>query len=964
MATTNAKDFFREQEQRMNLSDDDTDDHYIARMTGEDKHTAIAVKYRTANDSTQNIHYASPPRGSKRKTGRLTPLRSSPRIKRSKIYALSEVGALSAANEYNHISDHASAFSVPNDDTSTQSYSRSNQTLHNAADPVNRLKVEPTVIFDEPVATKGSKSRGLSLNSFSDTSSGPSTAPSSPIEEASAFPIPTNLNRKLPEKEKSMLEIILEAKHSRRRRGAKKLVPLALLRNQPKHQPSLADETSIIDDYSSSEVPTSPARSSSPIPEVGTPVQAYKVASKPRVTAAPKLTTKTSAIAKKGKAPALFKKPTPYEFACHVQTVQVNKVGKVQFLEGLRIFYCGMDINSKLSGDSTQKRLMIILRHGGSISTRYQPDEITHIVVDKNLGQNSFLNATGLKKLTDVPEHIPILTWQWVVDMMDNNPFPKNGKFTKIRQVSSLFEYGAYPNRLPPVTITANTNSHEQTCVSKQEAEDGDFCRISEFSSNDIKADVSNNVGSSRHESLGPKQSRRTVIKSTSTRVPLELQSRPPTKNGVIDPLVEFYMQEQANEQRRNEYDSDTDGSDPEPNGQEAGPKFKRDWLCKQPNQNVKPCPNEDIIRKLEELQELHKVKPTEDDHWRVYSYSKSIRALRTHPKRIKSLEDAQKIQGVGKKTAQKIIEIIETGDLQRIVYENTEDVKAISTFTGIYGVGIQTATMWYARGCRTVEDICNGVGDVKLNDGQKIGIEFYDDLNSRMPREEAKAIFELIKPIALRIDPKLFVEIMGSFRRGKSDCGDIDILITRCSDDGRTHEGILKALLEKLHLAGILTEDLALPDYSKPLEAVYHGICRLPDVHGARRRRIDFLTVPWSSKGGALLYYTGDDMFNRSMRLLANKMGYSLNQRGLYAGVVRDPRNRTVKSNIGISITFLLWWNCASILSTGNLIASETEEQIFKALGVPWREPHERVTYYQDIAKVQEAKEKTIDVA
>jgi DNA polymerase lambda len=31
-------------------------------------------------------------------------------------------------------------------------------------------------------------------------------------------------------------------------------------------------------------------------------------------------------------------------------------------------------------------------------------------------------------------------------------------------------------------------------------------------------------------------------------------------------------------------------------------------------------------------------------------------------------------------------------------------------------------------------------------------------------------------------------------------------------------------------------------------------------------------------------------------MRLKANVLGYSLNQRGLYAGVVRDPRDRRVK--------------------------------------------------------------------
>lgn len=41
-------------------------------------------------------------------------------------------------------------------------------------------------------------------------------------------------------------------------------------------------------------------------------------------------------------------------------------------------------------------------------------------------------------------------------------------------------------------------------------------------------------------------------------------------------------------------------------------------------------------------------------------------------------------------------------------------------------------------------------------------------------------------------------------------------------------------------------------------------------------------------------------------MRLKANIMGYSLNQRGLFRGVVRDPRDRRVKTNQG---TLSLAW-------------------------------------------------------
>lgn len=118
----------------------------------------------------------------------------------------------------------------------------------------------------------------------------------------------------------------------------------------------------------------------------------------------------------------------------------------------------------------------------------------------------------------------------------------------------------------------------------------------------------------------------------------------------------------------------------------------------------------------------------------------------------------------------------------------------------------------------------------------------------------------------------------MGSFRRfvrltslsnlhsrhfhgsGKADCGDIDIMITRCPDDGKTHAGILHHLLKALHEAKIITEDLALPENPFDDEAIYRGLCHLPQF-GSRRRRIDFLTVPWKSRGAALLYYTGDDI-------------------------------------------------------------------------------------------------------
>lgn len=84
------------------------------------------------------------------------------------------------------------------------------------------------------------------------------------------------------------------------------------------------------------------------------------------------------------------------------------------------------------------------------------------------------------------------------------------------------------------------------------------------------------------------------------------------------------------------------------------------------------------------------------------------------------------------------------TGDLRRIKYEKTEDVAVTRLFQGIYGVGKHaisfimfsvwlmelgqsTAFQWYAAGCRTLMDLEQGKGDVKLSAIQKIGLQYYD---------------------------------------------------------------------------------------------------------------------------------------------------------------------------------------------------------------------------------------------
>ena len=90
--------------------------------------------------------------------------------------------------------------------------------------------------------------------------------------------------------------------------------------------------------------------------------------------------------------------------------------------------------------------------------------------------------------------------------------------------------------------------------------------------------------------------------------------------------------------------------------------------------------------------------------------------------------------------------EFIATGCVAKIAAQTTEDLAVTRLFQGIYGVGPQTAYGWYVRGLRTLADVRNRVGGIVLSSAQGLGLEYYADLQRRMPRKEAAEIFERIK--------------------------------------------------------------------------------------------------------------------------------------------------------------------------------------------------------------------------
>ncbi|XP_067156257.1 DNA polymerase lambda isoform X1 [Apteryx mantelli] len=335
-------------------------------------------------------------------------------------------------------------------------------------------------------------------------------------------------------------------------------------------------------------------------------------------------------------------------------------------------------------------------------------------------------------------------------------------------------------------------------------------------------------------------------------------------------------------------------------------------WVCAQSSKSKKENHNQCITEKLEVLAKAYSV---QGDKWRSLGYSKAINALKSYHKPVTSYQEACKIPGIGKRMAEKILEILESGHLRKLDHIS-ENVPVLELFSNIWGAGVKTAQMWYQQGFRTLDDIRT---KASLTSQQAVGLKHYADFLERMPREEAAEIEQTVRQAALALNPGLVCVACGSYRRGKPTCGDVDVLVTH--PDGQSHRGVFSKLLDSLRRSGFLTDDLVSQEDNGD-QKKYLGVCRLPGP-AQHHRRLDIIVVPYSEFACALLYFTGSAHFNRSMRALAKTKGMSLSEHALSSAVVRGPRGVKVGS--------------------GHILPTPTERDVFVQLGLPYREPSER---------------------
>lgn len=274
-----------------------------------------------------------------------------------------------------------------------------------------------------------------------------------------------------------------------------------------------------------------------------------------------------------------------------------------------------------------------------------------------------------------------------------------------------------------------------------------------------------------------------------------------------------------------------------------------------------------------------------------VNAYERAIYQISKWGKPITAGKELSHLEGIGKGMIEKIDTIIKTGTLPIVsekhldtqTSQHTKTKSALDT-KHILGFGEKLANELKSKyNARTINDVRKLVADnkIKLTHTQTIGLKYYEDLDTLIPRNEIKEIGDKIKQILANntntSNNKQYnvnVFLAGSYPSGlKAESKDIDILIVgdpKCIS--------LKSMVEDISRVMML-ETLSLGSTK------FLGIIKNKngDTTSAKWRHLDMRFVNAESFPYAWMYYSSGKIFNKMIREKLKKKGYKLNEWGLY---------------------------------------------------------------------------------
>ena len=288
---------------------------------------------------------------------------------------------------------------------------------------------------------------------------------------------------------------------------------------------------------------------------------------------------------------------------------------------------------------------------------------------------------------------------------------------------------------------------------------------------------------------------------------------------------------------------------------------------------------------------------------FKIRAYRSASETIAAWADPIARMDDVQvrALSGIGKDLAAKIRELAHTGACAYHQELLQEFPPTILDLLRLQGVGPKTVAMLYsALNVRSIDDLAAAARAGRLRDLKGMGArkealilkaieEREKDAGRHLLSDTASLSADLIAYLCDRAPDVDFIPV-GSLRRGCETCGDIDILAVGGD-----------ASLMDLFVSHPKVERVLGHGDTKSSARLWGGY------------QADLRLVPPASRGAAMQYFTGSKAHNVAVRERAAQQGYRLNEYGLFR------------------------------IADEAIVAGDTEEGIYEALGLAWVPPELR---------------------
>ncbi|MGK5733661.1 DNA polymerase/3'-5' exonuclease PolX [Streptomyces sp. URMC 124] len=309
--------------------------------------------------------------------------------------------------------------------------------------------------------------------------------------------------------------------------------------------------------------------------------------------------------------------------------------------------------------------------------------------------------------------------------------------------------------------------------------------------------------------------------------------------------------------------------------------------------------PNEEVEALLQEYADL--VTITGGDAYKARAYEKAARAIGGHHADVSRLDlkGLLDIPNVGKSIAEKVLEYLRTGRLSMVEEARAVIPAGVRELIGIPMLGPKKAMLLYEElHVSSVDELLDAIHDKKLRDLKGFGAKTEENILhgiSLMQQAGDRILLNAAMDVAEQIVADLSgvggcerCTYAGSLRRMRETIGDIDILV---------------AAARSAPLMEAVTE---LPITA---EVIAHGE-KKTSIRTTKGLQVDLRVLPADAWGAGLLYFTGSKAHNIRVREIAVRHKYKLSEYGLFHA------------------------------KSGKKIVSETEEEVYARLGLPWIPP------------------------